>query len=289
MTLTLRNIINRIQRSLRSRYYTFCRKKRANKKQLFQRRRELGSPSSVVWIFGCQRSGTTLVENIFRHNLSSAVFGEFSDLSIHSKKTVLSSADRIQAKLLSQNAEYGVIRPLYESDRAFELIKIFPSSVGLWVFRDVDHVVDSMIRKWGGDFFKISERVESDEDGHWRLKEVASELQILIDKGGGDRRAIAEAYGRYWIERNQLPIKLGLHEDSRFLFLDYGHLVSAPKEVINRTLEEINHEVWSDFTSEANTKSHLRPVDSLLSDETRRKAESVLRRLQELSRRDFGY
>ena len=50
---------------------------------------------TVLFIIGCQRSGTSLMINIFKRDLNTAVYGEFSDLTV-------SGADRIRLRPLDE-------------------------------------------------------------------------------------------------------------------------------------------------------------------------------------------
>lgn len=244
---------------------------------------ELGSPQAVIWIFGCQRSGTTFLENVFRQDLDSVVFGEFSELTIKGRKTVLTSSNSLIRIVSSKNAKYAVIRPLFESDRAIELMNLFPNSIGIWMFRDCSAVVDSMKRKWGKSFFRISSFVESDANNFWRLKEALTPLTESID-----RLPIDELYARYWIMRNSLPFDKEMVDDPRMLFLDYNTLVHDPRysiETILKATEKI--QIWSRFKTDAKTSSTNREIVHYISDSTLRTSNQLLKQLKDLSRRNF--
>lgn len=246
-------LIKRVFRSISSRKKTFLVKKRKRKKEKFQLNYNLGAPEVVIWIFGCQRSGTTFLENIFRQDFNSVVFGEFSELTITEGRTVLSNKDNIFKIVHNKNAKYAVIRPLFESDRANELLNIFPNSVGVWMFRDFYSVIDSMKRKWNNDFFLISKKVESDEQNKWRLLDkYFKQLQEINSKN------VDEFYGQYWYDRNLLPFVQNLHKDERVLFIEYNKLVNNPEEYIQRILNKTSCiEIWSDIKVSAFKKTIL--------------------------------
>jgi hypothetical protein len=190
---------------------------------------------------------------MFRQDLDSVVFGEFSSLTIGEGKTVLQPPDRIVETISNQNARYAVIRPLFESDRAVELLDLFPKSVGIWLFRDCREVVSSMVRKWGDRFFEISRGVENDQYGHWRLeKTVAS---ILTATAGAP---IEEAYAHYWLARNKLAITNGWIDDPRMHFISYSGLISDPAGCVDRVMSRAGFSgVWKGFRAEIRS-SHFR-------------------------------
>ena len=115
-----------------------------------------------IFVFGCQRSGTTHLEHLFRSDPRSTVYGEFSALSTAPDKTVWRPLPEVAAALGSSSGTYTVARSLLFSHRAKEALDAVSPSGAVWMFRDAESVVDSMVRKWGADFRAISERVETD-------------------------------------------------------------------------------------------------------------------------------
>jgi hypothetical protein len=259
----------RVNNSLQSRYKTFLVNQRAQRKRYRSQFMNLGYPKVVIWIFGCQRSGTTFLENIFRQDLDSVVFGEFSQLTISPDKTVLSDLETVHEIVESQNAKYAVIRPLFESDRAADLLNLFPNSVGVWLFRDCPHVVNSMIRKWGGNFFERSREVESDQRGMWRLEETNQSLSVAAQIAVPND-PLAEMYARFWLARNLIPFHTSLHQDRRMVFMSYHQLVSSPHGNMEKLLKKAGMPgVWQDFNPDADTSGLERSVDLMITEETR--------------------
>ena len=272
-------LIKRVFRSISSRKKTFLEKKRKREKEKFQRNYNLGTPDVVIWIFGCQRSGTTFLENIFRHDFNSVVFGEFSELSIKEGRTVLSENDNIFKIVHNKNAKYAVIRPLFESDNAKELLNIFPNSVGVWMFRDFYSVVDSMKRKWNNDFFHISKKVESDDQNNWRFQnKYLKQLQEINSEN------VDEFYCQYWYDRNLLPFKQNLHKDVRVLFIEYNELVTRPEEYIQTILNKtINLEIWSDIKVDSFKKTILIKENANIHQKTIQKSSQLYSKLLSLT------
>lgn len=267
---------------MRSRYKTFRVKQRARWKSYRSQIVNLGHPNCVIWIFGCQRSGTTFLENIFRHDLDSVVFGEFSQLTIHPKKTVLSDLNEVRKIIELKKARYSVIRPLFESDRALELLDIFQNSIGVWLFRDCPHVVDSMKRKWGDRFFEISKQNESDAGGMWRLEQRVSLLQTQI-RITPEIDPVDEMYARYWLLRNQIPFDLSLVKDERVVFLSYDQLISDPRSSVKKILHRAGmNGLWRGFNADAQTSRVHRSVQPKISPGTLDQCQQVYRRLEEL-------
>jgi hypothetical protein len=276
-------LLKRIKNSLTSRFKTAKIKLRARRKKMRSNCIDLGKPKAVIWIFGCQRSGTTFLENIFRHDLDSIVFGEFSELTIDGRKTVLTSTDKLVSIVSNKNAKYAVIRPLFESDRAIELMNLFPNSIGIWMFRDCLSVINSMKRKWDEDFFNISKLVESDHQDNWRLEKKLAPLNNFIGKV-----PIDELYAQYWIIRNSIPIEKKLTNDSRIFFLNYETLVHNPKHAISKILGSTKKiSLWDDFKSNVRPSNSTKNSPKNIEKPTILKANNLLNKLVNISNNHF--
>lgn len=226
------SILKKITNSVKGRYKTYSIKFRNWIKSVRKKIIDLGEPQAVIWIFGCQRSGTTFLENIFRHDLDSVVFGEFSELAIAKDRTVLKQNDQLKNIVLSNNAKYAVIRPLFESDRIEELLNIHPNSIGIWMYRDFEAVVDSMLRKWDDQFFLISKKNETNDNGKWRLEELAVEIQ-------NEKKEPYEQYISYWKSRNKIPFKFPDLINNKLLLINYSDLTDNPEKIISGIFQSV--------------------------------------------------
>lgn len=271
--------VGRLRNAFQSRYKGSKVKWRARIKKIRGQFLSFGSPEHVIWIFGCQRSGTTFLENIFRHDLNSSVFGEFSELTIGHRKTTLKDNRLIKKVVLSKNAKYTVIRPLYESDNANDLLDLFSGSVGVWCFREPIAVVDSMMRKWGNQFFEISKEVESNTKDYWRLEE---KIKFISQSAQGN---IAEQYAQFWLLRNKIPFDLGLHKNSKYFFLDYNTLISNPREAIKNIMSKNpNLSIWSNFRADARSPRTRKNVVLDIKPETLKACTELFKKLKQIER-----
>lgn len=228
--LTLAALPLRIRNSLSSRLETRRWKSHEARKEKHLREfRE--TPAGPIFIFGCQRSGTTHVERLFRADPRSRVFGEFSALSVTPDHTVWQGRAAMQHILAEQPGAYWVIRSLLASHSIVDILNDWPESTAIWIFRDANSVVDSMIRKWQGDFRIVSERVETDLSGQWALRgqwdEIEAEAKALAPEAEGEAHW-RNLYALFWLARNQLVVDLDLPGHPRVLLSDYADFTRAP-------------------------------------------------------------
>lgn len=196
-------------------------------------------PVGHVFIFGCQRSGTTHVERLFRADPRSKVFGEFSALSVDAGRTAWRPLEDVASDLKQQRSTYTVARSLLASHRAPEILDTVTPSVGLFMFRDVDGVVNSMFQKWGNGFRALSETVETGKDGVWDLRDLWERIDAEIEAGGpgdADQRT-RDSYALYWYARNALM--LDERTRARLLLVDYADMTAAPSALVDRVLRPL--------------------------------------------------
>lgn len=229
----------RVRNSVASRYRTYSWKTYEGLKPKLNRVRYTAPPPATVFIFGCQRSGTTHLERLFRADLRSVVYGEYSALSVTPDRTVWMPAGSMRDRLARDAARYTVVRSLLASHQARDVLGDWPGASAFWVFRDANSVVDSMVRKWNGDFFDISKRVETTPDGRWDLAElwqrIHQEAQTLAPDAG-PRTRIRDAYALFWLYRNQLAFDLDLPSLPQVVMADYADVTARPEAYLDHGL-----------------------------------------------------
>lgn len=229
---------NRAHRSFSGRYRNYSWRSYEALKPLLRRR--FGSPpSGTVFIFGCQRSGTTHLERLFRADPRSVVHGEYSALSVTPDRTLWMPFAQMHARLAQDEGAYAVVRSLLASHLVSEVLEAWPQASVFWVFRDSASVVDSMMRKWGGDFFEISKRVESAPDGSWDLADlwhdIQAEARTLAPEARGEDH-IRDIYALFWFYRNKLALDFDLAAHPRVVMADYDDITTAPARYLDHGL-----------------------------------------------------
>jgi len=183
---------------------------------------------------------------LFRADPRSGVHGEFSALSIRPDSTVWRPLPEIRAEVGRRRCGYTVSRSLLASDFAGDVLDAVPNSAAVWLYRDAPSVVRSMVNKWGGDFRAISERVETDADGVWRLRDLWDDIEREADQTSdaarGENARIRDTYALYWLKRNRVVLETGLADDPRTMVLSYKTLTSAPTQTVAHLLSMVGLE-----------------------------------------------
>jgi hypothetical protein len=101
-------------------------------------------PKRIVFIFGCQRSGTTLMQQIFDKDFNTKVYGEFdakvygeyseTGRSANGKHFRLKPLEEVKAVMDRDRARLIVAKPIVETQNALKLLAYFPGSKALFMY-----------------------------------------------------------------------------------------------------------------------------------------------------------
>ena len=183
-------------------------------------------------ILGCQRSGTTMLQqSLLDRSRQVIVLGETDPKLVQPADADglrWKSCAEVSAELAKLPFELVVTKPLVESHRAAELLDSLPNSRAIWMFRHYLPVASSNLAKFGtanghSDLAKLL----SGGSGEWRAQcsdEVRGRIQSIVSKGVSDLDAAA----LFWWARNQLYFDQQLWQDSRVRLLRYESVVHNP-------------------------------------------------------------
>lgn len=104
----------------------------------------------ILFIIGCQRSGTTMMQKVFEKDLKSKVYGEFSRLSYWDPEKIrLNPMDQLKREFGKVSPPLIVLKPLVETQNIDELLGYFPESKALWMYRNYKDVAASNLINFG--------------------------------------------------------------------------------------------------------------------------------------------
>jgi Sulfotransferase domain len=210
-------------------------------KQIYQtvRWRALERPK-VLFIVGCQRSGTTLMTRLFDSDFNCRVFGEFSELSSADKPhgIRLNPLPDVESVISRVRAPLVVCKPLVETQNVRELLDYFPSSKALFMYRRYADVARSDMTKFG-----VSNGVSNlrpiafGDPQNWRSAGASRAVQELVRRFWSEDMNDMDAAALFWYARNQLFFDLHLESHPAVLLCQYEHLTQHPANVMQRIYE----------------------------------------------------
>lgn len=90
----------------------------------------------ILFIIGCQRSGTTLLTRILEKDFNTKVYGEFSELSSNDiNKIRLNPLSSVKEIIDKNKTPFIIIKPLVETQNSLKLFKYFKNAKAVWMYR----------------------------------------------------------------------------------------------------------------------------------------------------------
>jgi len=199
---------------------------------------------TVLLILGCQRSGTTLVQNILQRDIRSKVYGEFSKLSAgdHEHRIRLNPLDSVRKTIEAERADLIVLKPLVESQNALKLLEALDNAKVLWMYRDYRDSAISNINMFGRDagVNDLTSIIEN-RDGDWRAEGLRTELRGIVSANFSSDMDPHDAAALFWFVRNNWFFELALETNARVMICRYEDLVAAPARAVKRLYDFIGH------------------------------------------------
>ncbi len=194
-----------------------------------------GMDKTVLFIVGCQRSGTSMIHHLFRLDWDTVTYDEVSPLSTGDpvEGLRLRPLPEVKARILADRAPLVVCKPLVESQNLDILLDLFPATRAVWMYRDFRAVVLSNLKYFGQDtgHRDLVPIIEGDTS-NWRAEKLAdSDRDIIRDLYSKDMDP-HDAAALFWYARNSLFFSRGFDADGRIMLCRYSDLVIRPAEIM---------------------------------------------------------
>jgi hypothetical protein len=188
----------------------------------------------VAVILGCQRSGTTLMLNLFDSDLRILTFAEESILTSQSDPQRLKALDEVNEHLAGLSAPLIVLKPLVESQRAPALLSALHQAKVLWMFRDYHDVAASNLRTFGPANGIIDlQLLLTNDPPNWRGEYVPSETRAVLERFYSPDMDPYDAAALFWWARNMLLFQLDLAGRQDVRLCSYEQLIANPADVMS--------------------------------------------------------
>lgn len=240
------------------------------KKRLYQRFvLDQARPKQPVFIFGCQRSGTTMLSKIFKQDLNTKIYGE---LKLSKDNGLRLKPDEVVEKILAQErASLLVAKPLVESQQAARLLNRFAGAKGIWVYRHYQDVANSSLTKFGtGSAIKnLRPIAHPNLPTDWASENVSEATRQFVGQHFSEAMPPQSAAALFWYARNQLYFEQALDENQNMFLCQYEMLVSEPGEMMRRIYNFLelpypgDHLISEVHTNSINRGSHIQPTQNL--------------------------
>lgn len=189
----------------------------------------------VAFIFGCQRSGTTLLRNFIGLDSRFRDVGEGDLPYFHQEAGErylrLINDEQVEALVRSQRSPWVLLKPLHDSQQAAKLLKRFDNSRGIWIYRHYLSVIQSHLRYYKHDTVHYLAPLRGLDESSWILqglgKDVIDEIRQLVSLAENHPQ---DLYAVFWYARNAHLFEQ--FKKSEILVLSYEELVLEPAKCL---------------------------------------------------------
>jgi sulfotransferase family protein len=193
-------------------------------------------PGRAVFIAGMQRSGTTMLMNVFHLRPDTAVFDEARD-SVVFQDFRIRDLDVLRNSLDNQSLPVSVYKVICDSHCVSSLLESFPNARVLWVYRNPQANADSQLKKFASPVQAIKLVHGDQPGGGWFAEGVSDEVRRVLQQfDPGDLADFDWACLNWWA-RNQIFVEQNLRDDSRVELLRYEELVVNPRTVLGQVID----------------------------------------------------
>jgi hypothetical protein len=207
--------------------------------------RKIHGKKTILFILGCQRSGTTLLTEIFERDFDhTKVYSEFSRVSSYDKidKIRLNPLQLVEAEINKNRASLVVLKPLVESQNALKLLDFFDNAKMLWMYRNYRDVALSNLKHWGiGNGIKNLRAIVEGQPQNWRSENVSAYTREIVIKYFSEEMNPYDAAALFWLVRNRLFFELDLEKHRNVMMCKYEDLVDNPINTMHSIYDFANH------------------------------------------------
>jgi hypothetical protein len=241
---------------------------------------------AVALIVGCQRSGTTLMLELFNADRRSVTFPEQSALSAPAENRLrLKPMPEVNRRLERIRAPLLVLKPLVESQHVPALLEELDDSYAIWMYRRAESVTASDLSYFGAENGERNLRLLlSNEPPNWRGEVVPEATRAVVSRHYRPGMDPHDAAALFWWARTSLFFDLGLDQRPDVRLCSYERLVADPEPSM-RSLYDFIGVAYpdGDITRGVHRRSAARGDDLRLSAEVRELCDTLWERLERAS------
>ena len=266
----------------------FVRKARkifqVNKKRFYQSVLSKKDRQSILFIVGCQRSGNSIMQDVFNKDLNTKCYHEFSEISSNDPigGIRLNSFESVKKEFSTLKASLIVLKPLVESQNVPELLSYFENSLALWMFRNYKGVALSNIKKFGlQNGINDLRPIVNNEPNNWRSEKVSKHIRETVSKYFSEDMNPYDAAVLFWFARNSIFFDLELDKSPRVMMCSYEDFVLEPEKHVRNIYQRLGQPYPEiNLTAEVHSNSRKKGKEIELSPEIEQLAIEMQNKLE---------
>jgi Sulfotransferase domain len=246
---------------------------------------------AIVLVVGCQRSGTTLMLELFDADRRTVKFPEQSSLSLPAENRLrLKPLPDVRRRLERIRADLLVLKPLVESQHSPALLDGLDNSYLIWMYRRAESVAASDLSYFGLENGERNLRLLlTNEPPNWRGEFVPETTRSVVSRHYRPGMDPYDAAALFWWARTSLFFDLRLDQRPDVRLCSYERLIANPALTMRSLYEFIGVEHPDrDITRSVHGGAASRGDRTVLSPEIQVLCADLLERLEAISALEGG-
>lgn len=212
-----------------------------------------------IFVFGCQRSGTTLLKELIGLDSFVNDAGEYGAEWFHQAPYGTPNYlrarpfDELRASLAAERSRWVLLKPLHDSQCIPEFLDAFPGTPAIFSYRHFDGAIHSHLSYYltersrrygtlGHDPFEYVRGILPDSPPTWKNENQSAEVSAQLRELWPLAKTHAEAYALYWLSRNRHYFdRPGV--ENRVALVGYNRLLAEPSATLKRLSRHLGHRI----------------------------------------------
>lgn len=219
----------------------------------------------ALFIFGSQRSGTSILLEILDRAPEITTFGEGTNRAL--RKHRLRAPEVVESLVRRGPAPVTAMKPICDSHLADVILDQHQGSKAIWIWRNHHDVARSGLVRWGDHQADVIASIRSGRlsDVGWRGERIPR--SVLEDIRSVPMRTPWDGAVLMWYLRTSFFFTLGLDVDERVLAVNYDRMLVSAEQTVSAVFDHIGVAVPCDAHTLLRGSGQPRPQPEELSDE----------------------
>ena len=242
--------------------------------------------SKAIFVFGKQRSGTSMLMYAFHRHPDMMVYGEHRNNEAFDNYRIRSFAV-VNGIIRKSSFPAVCFKPICDSHLISEFAVNVPGAHFIWLYRDFQDVANSSLRKFGHATRAINLICEGKPGGGWLQEGVSPSMQETLSSLYRRGLSDFDLSCLVWWVRNKFIVDTGLLQSPSLSVIKYETLVTKPHEVMAWLFDRLQLPYDARVSKRMSPRSIGRNPYPAMDPEVRHLCQSVLDELDDSFRRDY--
>ena len=198
----------------------------------------------ILFVIGCQRSGTSIMMRVFERDYNSKVYMELDEI-FRQDEQAMRLKPLQSVKEIFDNAFTSLIvsKPLLDTQIISSILSFFPDSKAIFIFRHYKDVISSFLKIFGTQTgIKDISPIVQNNFQDWRAQNVSDKISGILKKFYAPNMNPFDAAALFWFARNHLFFDLELNTNPNVLMCKYEDFVTEPLDVFGNIYKAIDYQ-----------------------------------------------